>query len=224
MSFNHSFYELSGLILAHFMIILGMLQLFQLDQNQDGKAIIFKAGLCLGIGATFHTPLSTILPILWLMIWVIRPFVVREFLLSIVGFCLPLLYGAGFLFLKKTNIWVNPLYKLTNYHEKEIIFLVSSIALGILFILSIVSIQQKMLNSTIRLKKLMRIMWYLVFYSICLGVLNFAVNHQNDWFSYVAIPFSFFLPFGIQQKNISFFASIVFYLILIISIGKFLVI
>lgn len=223
MSFNHSFYEMNGIVVAHFMFILGIYQLFRLDQNEDGKAIIFKASFCFGLGATLHTPLSTILPVLWLMTWVIRPFVVREFLLSIVGFCLPLVYGASFLYIKHIDIWVNPLKNLTNYHEKEIIFQVSSIALGLLFLMSVVSIQRKMANSTIRLKKLIRIMWYLVIYTLCLGFLNFALNRQNEWFSYVAIPFSFFLPFAIQQKSINFLASIGFYVILAISIAKFLV-
>jgi Family of unknown function (DUF6427) len=223
MSFNHCFYELNGIIIGHFLIIMALNQLLNLEQNTDGRSNAFLTGLFLGVGATLHTPLITILPIAFLMVWVIRPFVFRETLLILAGFITPLLYGLSFKFLKNINIWVNPLKDSLKYHEKEYVFLASSFALALLFLISLFAIRNKMSNSSIRLKKMVRILWFLVFYALFLGILNFAFYKRIEWFSYGAIPLSFFLPFAFEHKSLSFFATFFYYAVLIISLCKFMI-
>jgi hypothetical protein len=223
MSFNHCFYEFNGIIIGHFLIILAINQLLNLEQNIDGRSNAFLTGFFFGIAATLHTPLLTSLPIVFFMVWVIRPFVIRETFLILFGFTTPLLYGISFNFLKDVNIWVNPLKDFIKYHEKEYVFLASSFALGILFLISLLAIRTKMSNSSIRLKKMVRILWFLVFYALFLGILNFLFYKRIEWFSYGAIPLSFFLPFAFEHKSLSFFATFFYYAVLIISLCKFMI-
>jgi hypothetical protein len=212
MSFYHSFYSLDGLLIAHSCIIIVLFQFFELRQNEDGRKHVFNGAFFAGLAASFHPPMVALVPFILIMIWNIRPFVFRETLLALLGFGLPLLYAAVYLWYSGHSIELKILEQTTNYYKKQTDFLVTSVLFTLLFLLSLVSIRGKMQKTSIRLKKLVRILWWLVAVGIVFGLVDLIFFRQIERFSFLMIPLSFFLTFSFTNKTFSVAASILFYL------------
>jgi len=223
MSFYHSFYFLDGLLIAHTMLILMLHQFFKLRQNDDGRRHVFNGALFAGIAATFHPPMIALIPFFLIMVWNIRPFVFRETILALIGFALPLLYAWVYHWYSDHDIEFGILDQTTNYTNKQIDFLVTAVLFTLLFILSLVSIQGRMQKSSIRLKKLIRILYWLLLVGVLFGVIDFIIYRQIERFSFLMLPLSFFLTYSFSHKTFGLMASALFYLTLAYSLIKFFI-
>jgi len=211
LSFYHSFYQLDGLLISHTFLILCLYQLYFLRQNEDGRKLVFNAAFFGGLAATFHPPLIVLLPFLFFMIWNIRPFVFREILLCLIGFSVPLFYAGFYLIYTGTSIDLKLLKTSTNYDRQQFDFLVTSGIFLFSLLLSLVSIQAQIQKSSIRLKKMTRILWWFVLVGLIIGVVDFLLFNQIQRFSLIMIPFSFFLTFSFSHKTLSAVAIGLFY-------------
>src|SRR5690554_5350304 len=79
-------------LLAHFFFILSFYQLLSIRQNDDARNNTFLSGLFLGAAATFLPIFASFILIIWLGIFTIRPFVLREYILPVVGMTFPFLW------------------------------------------------------------------------------------------------------------------------------------
>lgn len=223
MSFYHSFYEIDGVIIAHFFSILSLYQLFKLESNTDGRKTVFNSGLLLGIASTFHPPLIFTAPILWIMITRIRPFIFRETILATAGFITPLLYGFYSVFIRKNEINWNFIETAVNYEQKQLIFLISLILFFVVSLLSIWGIRIKNKKSSIRFRKLTGIIYLKLLSGLILGTLEIIFLNQYEWYSFSVISLALFFPFSFFNKSTNAFASFFFYVIFIFSIAKFFI-
>lgn len=221
MSFYHSFYSLDGLLLTHTFLILAMGQFFELNQHSDGRRHVFNGMFFAGLAATFHPPLTAGFPLFCIMIWVVRPFIFREFILALMGFGLPLLYAIVYLWVSGHDVELQLLDQVTDYINKQTDFLVTAVLFTLLFILSIFSIRSRMQKSTIRLKKLTTILWWFLLMSVILGCIDFFFFRQIERFSFNMIPLSIFLTFAFTNKTFNVFATLLFYAAFSYSISKF---
>ncbi len=223
MSFYHSFYVMDGLLIAHTFLLLCMIQLFRLYQNEDGRAAVFNAAFFAGISAVVHPPIIMILPFLFIMVWSIRPFVLRESLLLITGFGIPLIYGGIYLKWLDTSISLQLLKQATNYQTHKINFLITTAIFLLMLLLSLISIRTKMKNSSIRFKKLVRILWVFMAIGALFGVSDYLLFGQIERFSFILLPIPFFLPYSFTSKTWGKIASILFYITFAYSIIKFFI-
>ncbi len=212
MSFYHSFYTIDGLLVAHTFIILMIFHFFKLRQNEDGRASVFNGAFFAGLATTFHPPMVIWIPFVLIMIWNIRPFIIRETLLTLIGFMIPILYAIVFMWYYGQRIELKILDRVSEYHQKQTDFLITLLLFFLLFLLSLISIRIRVLKSTIRLKKLIGILAWLVFLSIVLGLADFLFFGQIERFSLLMIPLSFFLTFSFTTKTFSKVASTLFYI------------
>jgi hypothetical protein len=221
MSFYHSFYEIDGLLVAHSCIITTLFQLFKLRQNEEGRKLVFNSAFLIGVAATFHPPLLFIMPIVIFMIWTIRPVVLRELVLALLGFGIPMIYAGLYLLFTKVKINFQLLEVHENYNRHQFDFLVSSGIFLFSFFLSVISIQANIKKSSIRLKKLVQILWWLIFTSIALGLMDYFYFNQIERFNLLMIPLSFLLTFSFTHKTLFHVANGLFYSTLIYSFVKF---
>jgi hypothetical protein len=212
---------LDGLLITHSCLIFTMAQLFRLNQHESGKKPVFNAMFFAGIGATFHPPMIALFPFFLIMVWVLRPFVFREFILAIIGFGVPQLYAVVFLWYSGHSINLKLLEQITDYTNKQTDFLVTAVLFTLLFILSVFSIRARMQKSSIRLKKLTTILWWYLFIALTLGCVDFIFFRQIERFSFMMIPLSVFLTFSFTNKTFSVIATILFYLTMSYSLSKF---
>jgi hypothetical protein len=221
MSFYHSFFSLDGLLLAHTALILMLHQFFQLRQNEDGRAIVFNGSFFAGIAATFHPPMVGMLPIMLIMVWIIRPFLVREFLLALSGFAVPLVYANTYFWYTGQDLELNILERVSDYYKEQIDFFVTSGLFVSLLVLSVVSIRNRMQKSSIRLKKLVNMLWLLMIVGFIYGMIDFIFFDQIERFSFLMVPLAFFLPFSFMHKKLMGAASVLFYLTFFYSLINF---
>jgi hypothetical protein len=224
MSFYHSFYSLDGLLLAHSCIIILLYQYFLLRQNEDGRKHAFNGAFFGGLAAVFHPPLIALLPVLLMMLWSLRPFVFREMVLVILGFGLPLLYGAAYLWYAKHSIELQIIQETGTYYKKQTDFLITSALFSLLFMLSMLSIRSRMQKSSSRLKNLVRILWFLVLIAVILGLADYFLFNQIERFSLLTIPLSFFLTFAFNRqsnKGFEWVSDTLFYLTFAYSLTNY---
>jgi hypothetical protein len=221
MSFYHSFYRIDGLLISHSFIVLMIYHLYFLRRNKDGRKYTFNAAFFGGLAVTFHPSLIPLLPFVLFMVWAIRPFVFRETVLVIIGFGMPLLYGAIYQFMIEKPLDFQLMKLATRYEQEQLDLLVTLGILSVLFVLSLLSIRVRMRTSSIRLKKLVRVLWWLVLLFFLLGIFNLLVFEQIEQFSLLMIPLAFFMTFAFMHKTLNRAAIGLFYVTFGYSIVKF---
>jgi len=222
MSFYHSFYILDGLLIAHLFFILMFVQFLQIKQTSDARIYVFNGCFLAGLSATFHPPIMLGLPLFIVMPIIIRPFNFREFLIGIVGFGLPLIYGFVNLWFQKNSI----AFSFFSYSEQPKLhadFVITLIVISILFSLSIFSLRSRLQKSSLRLKNQVRLIWVFILIIIILGGLNFYYFLEIEHFSLLMIPISLLLSYSFLDKNYGIIATIFFYLTIIYSVIKFFI-
>jgi hypothetical protein len=220
LSFFQSFYQLNGILIAHFFIIIALFQLFQLDNTNDGRRRSFNSGLFLGIASTFHPPFLLALPFLLIMISRVRPFVFREYLLSFLGFILPLIYVLVFIFFSKNLIWSDYIkLKHITYQSTTVFWIVVSF-FSLLAFISLITISYKSSKSSLRFKKLISIQRLIMILAIILGIFEFSGYGHYEWFSYFVLPLSFFMPYLFFNKSSTLVGKLLFYGVFSATIAK----
>ena len=86
-------------LISHLFLIFSLMMILHLRRQEPAKALIFKAGLSLGVAVLFSPTLTPILLGPWIALAIFRPFVWREWLMLLLGFVLPHLYHAAIYFL-----------------------------------------------------------------------------------------------------------------------------
>lgn len=223
MSSFHSFYVMDGLLIAHLFIILGLMQVMRLSQHEDARRIVFNTSFLFGCATLVHPPAILIFPFIFIMVWFIRPFVFRESMLIIVGFAVPLIYGALFLLWSNESIDLRLLKQTTNYENQQVEFLSLAVVFVLIITLGILGIQSKVSKSSIRYKKMVRQLWVLFIIGIIFGVGDFIYFQQIERFSFILIPLPFFLTYAFVHKTYGAITQILFYLLLIYSCVKFFI-
>jgi hypothetical protein len=219
-SFYHGFYQLDGLAISHTLLILTLFEIFKLQANEDGKKSIFNAGFFAGLAMTFHPALLILIPFLVVMILVIRPFIFREFILLLIGCFVPLIYAYVFYWFNDNEINMRLIAISTDFKKLRIDFLVTAILFIITVLLSLLAVNKQSQKTSIRAKRLMRVLLVFAICCILLGSLDYVFFGQIERFSLLFIPLSFFLTFGLQNKSYQWVNSAMLYLILAYSIGK----
>ena len=221
MSFYHSFYCIDGLLIAHTFLILFLAQMYKLVHNQDGRKVVFNGALLAGIALTFHPPMLVFVPLFALMILIIHPFVFREMLLFLTGLLIPLIYAVLFYIYSGHTLDFQLIKQAPNYEKKQLDFVVSASLFLLLFLFSLIGIAKKMQKSSIRLKKLVRILWLYVLISVILGAWDYYTYSQIERFSILMIPLSFFLTYSFTNKKNESISMFLFYLTLAYSFVNF---
>lgn len=220
MSEFHCFYFLDGFAIAQFAVVVAVHQLFQLYQNEDGRRYVFNVGFWLGIACTFH-PLFVLMALIafWL-VWVIRPFVMRESALLVVGFIIPLMYGGFY------SAWIditiqNEQFSSTSFalNIEDVVFL-SSTAF-VIALLSLGKLLLKVQQSSIRLKKLFRILLILINFTLLITLLEYFMFDKKEVLALVFVPLMFVFPYAFGVKKPRLVTTSVYYLLFVFSVGKF---
>ncbi len=222
MSFFHSFYFLEGLSIAQTFVVLMLLQLFKLNQNEDGRRATFNIGLFYGVACTFYPVLMLGFPFVFWMVWVMRPFILRESLLIAAGFIVPLLYSGTYSLFVKTRLDKTEFSSSSvELHWLNTVVLVAGVTL--LVMLSLKGIYAKINVSSIRMKKLFRLLLLFMFMSVLIVLIDFFIFHKVEPIGILIALMVLFIPYGFGEKKQKTFPTVLFYLIFFYSITKFFI-
>lgn len=219
-SFFHSFYFLDGWGVAQTFFVLSLSQLLQLKQNEDARSLIFNAAFLVGLALTFDPLMLCFVVFLFWIIWVIRPFVFRELILALIGLILPLVYAGIYKLtfqIELTNDHLSPATFESGF--KELIVLGAIVVL--LFFLSLNGLREKLQKSSIRLKKLFKVILVLLSFSFFLALIAYLLFQKKEVLSVLIVPLMFIFPYAFGYRNLKNSTTIVFYVLFLFSVCKF---
>lgn len=221
-SFFHGFYYLNGFSVAQLFLVLMVTQLFKLDQNVDGRKTVFNAAFLLGIATTFYPFLLVFVPFLFAMIWVFRPFIFRESALIVVGFMVPLVYAGVYQWFLGIRLENNEFSPASPEWILPDLYVIGGAAL-IMAAAGIGPLLQKAQQSSIRLKKLFRILWFFLMASATLSTLELLAFQKLEPAILMSLAFALFITYGFGDKKPRPLISGIFYVVFLFSVCKFFI-
>lgn len=219
--YPHSVY-LTGEVFAQSFIIIILHQLYNLNQQDDARKKSFNMGLFTGLAVVCNPLYIVVLPSVMISMKFIRPFVLREYILLLVGFLLPYLY----LFALNVDV-VDQLFHLLDKFqfssENFLFFLAFSIVVGILVILGGLGIVNRSKTSSIRFKKLRNITLSFSFF-IAIGILiSLLLGGSIYYSSMLTVPLAFILPYAYLSLRIKGLVEVLVLTLMLISVAKFFI-
>ena len=208
--------------LSNLFIVLAMGEFLQIFRNESCKNLIFKANLYL-FSSVLLSPLNFILiPISWVILFIIRPFEWREYLMPIIVFCLFAIYIIPFgLINNKLDIWVinwwQTLLRVTFLPKKIIpIIYITFLSVGLIF--SINPISTTFIRSNNRYKKIIWVIISLLFFSFLIALVSvFKISHNTPYLFPFFIPMSIIISNGMIKSRFKWVIDL--FLVLFISIS-----
>lgn len=220
LSIFHSFYYLDGFAVAQTLLVLAVFQLLKMSQNEDARKIIFNSSFLIGVACTFYPLLLLMIPFIFWMIWVIRPFVVRESTLTVVGVAIPLIFAGVYGSVYEIQLSSAQMSSTSPELWLEDILIMGGILL-FMIVLGLGTLAIKLKQSSIRLKKLFRVIVILANFCLLLAIFEYFVFHKKEALSLVFIPLMFFLPYSFGFKKQRSVTTTAYYLLFFFSVGKF---
>lgn len=221
MSFSHSFYQLDGLLIAQMCWLQVIRLLFQVKANEDNRRKVFNAAFFVGLSATFHTPSAGLLLLFWFALWILKPAQFREWTLSLFGFSIPVFNALMYWWFSGHRIDFKVLQNTSIVEQEEIVYYLTSGLVLILCLLSIAGIQIRLQKSTIRFKKLNRVLLWILLGGVLLGSAQLFFYQQIEWFNFIFIPLSFFFTFAFIHRFWKVLATFFFYATFLLAVVKY---
>lgn len=211
----------NGEALAQTFIVLMILQLFQLKQNEDGRASCFNSAFFLTLAVSLNPIYIFLFPFLWLGIIRIRPFVFREYLLTLAGSVVPLLM----------LLYINPTFYVIT--EKDVPMLTfpqlgaklfwiayAGTAFGLIF--SYRFVMARFPKSTIRFKRLFGLVSLLLVYSFLVALFPNLLYNTDYYSSIGAVVLALVLPYAYLDSRVKLPAVIIYLSLIVTSAIKFI--
>lgn len=222
MSFSHSFYQPDGLLLLHCCWIQVVRLVFRMRTGEDNRREITNAAFFVGLGSTFLPAALGLLLFFWFAVWILKAFQFREWILSLVGFAVPV--GNALVYWWFSGHLIDRSLLLRNVliveHEVLVYYATSGMVL-VLFLLSIIGIRIRVQKSSIRYKKLSRALMWVLAGGVLLGSADLVFYRQIEWFNFMFISLSIFFTFGFIHKFWQSIATFFFYATFILAVAKF---
>lgn len=223
MSNFHSFYYLDGFAVAQFILGLALFYFFRLNQNEDARKTVFNVAFLFGLASTFYPLFLFSIPLLFSMIWVMRPFVFRESLLTLVGFVIPLIYGGVYGMYFEMKLEPSD-FSSTSSELIAIDMIVIGSGIVWFLMFSLKTLFRKMQQGSIRLRKLYNMLLMLVLLAILLTSIDYFAFHKAQTVSLIFIPLLFVLPYGFGYKKQRSIPTMFYYVLFLFSVGKFFIV
>ena len=164
-----------------------------LYNSTKAASAIFNIGVAMGLVTLFYQPAVLFVLLIWFSLYIMRPFVIREWLIGLVGFTTPYYFLGIILYLTGQWNWkkVIPTIHFSLPAMPSSIFITISIVLLVLpFIIGGVYAQNNLSKMLIQVRKNWSLLLLLLIVSTCILLLDGGDNYVN-W-ALCAIPLSAF--------------------------------
>ena len=222
LSYFHSFYYLDGLAVSQFVLILFFTQVIRLNQQEDGRKMVFNTAFFFGLAGTFFPVLLLGIPVLFIMIWVNRPFIFRESMLAVTGLIIPILYSAIYSFIFEVNIGLDDL----NSSSSEINTIDTWIVIFsfiLFFVFSLKDLLNKFQTASIKLKKIFRLLFLLTILLFTLFFIDALTYEKVQVLCLMITPLVLVFPYAFNETKTKIAPTILFYLVLVFGVSKFFI-
>jgi hypothetical protein len=207
------------LLFANFFIIVFLNSIFNFYRSDTAVFEVFNAGVFIGLASLFYWPCLFLFPLTMASLFVLRPFNIREWVVSVLGVLLPFLFYGSVLFwldmlsINSIKSILEPLYSVQFSTAYNGTYIILTAILAIIIIASLWRFSRDLNNfSKLRARKFLAIIvWFFLF-----AALSYLVASKNTMIglSFLAIPLSVIISnYFLSLKN-QLLAELVFLLLL----------
>jgi hypothetical protein len=207
------------LLFANFFIIVFLNSIFNFYRSDTAVFEVFNAGVFIGLASLFYWPCLFLFPLTMASLFVLRPFNMREWIVSFIGVLLPFLFYGSVLFwldmlsINSIKSILEPLYSVQFSTAYNGTYIILTAILAIIIIASLWRFSRDLNNfSKLRARKFLAIIvWFFIF-----AALSYLVASKNTMIglSFLAIPLSVIISnYFLSLKN-QLLAELVFLLLL----------
>jgi hypothetical protein len=192
---------------ASLFFLLALARIFNSYQQNGSLSYSFDAGLLTGLSILCYLPFFWFMPLIWVCLLIIRPFVWREYLLSALGALLPFVFTASGYFLlgNLDALWYD---KIVFPLSERSFPPVPNAALwwmlilwgGLLLLIAIGPLFKRLSNTVIKAANIIQSIIMMLFFSCFIIFIN--GTHHSYIYYILAIPLSLFLGnYFVSQKK-----------------------
>lgn len=198
MSSNKMVLCLHPLIFANLFILLAIQRLLNSYRKEKGFSHVFDAAFLFSIASLFYLPSIVFFPLIAVALILLRPFNIREWLISLIGIVVPYIFIVTFYFAKNLNFYtlIIEKFQLTfSPINTNIVFFNSpygiTICIGsVIILLSFGKLFSNLQSGSQKAKKGALLLLWL--FSLSLVSILITTNAITDYFAAIAIPAAVF--------------------------------
>ena len=210
-------------LIGNLFLVLSLKNLLQIFRANSCKKQVFNASIFILFSAFFYSLSLFILPLVWIVLFIIRPFVWREYLMPIIVLLISFAYVIPFGILNENILEMGGLWWSSSQNSfHEIIPSVGLLIMGFIsvtFLLSFKSIVNTFIYSNNRYKRVIWVVVAMMVFTILLSVLDFLLFHRSfGGLVPFLIPLVIFLSNGFIRNRIQWVCDLVFILFFVSTI------
>ena len=210
-------------LIGNLFLVLSLKNLLQIFRANSCKKQVFNASIFILFSAFFYSLSLFILPLIWIVLFIIRPFVWREYLMPIIVLLISFTYVMPFGILNENILEMLSLWwssSQNSYHE--ILPSIGLLIMGFIFItflLSFKSIVNTFIYSNNRYKRVIWVVVAMMVFTILLSVLDFLLFDRSfGGLVPFLIPLVIFLSNGFIRNKIQWVCDLVLILFFVSTI------
>jgi len=211
-SWNTEYQALHALLPANLFLIIALYAMMVMYGRQAAFHQVFTSSFAIGIASLFYIPSAYMLLMIWFSFITYRVSTWREYVISVIGFSLPYLYFASWLFwnenlLEGFNLFISALFIMPNFERLTVIEIVWFSYTGFALIFAILTVLNIMGDKLISLR---RRAWVLFNFSFCALIAVLLTGcHIIPGNSIFVVPFSFFVTGSLVLMKRPLWAEII---------------
>jgi len=193
-------------LVASLFLILAIRRLAESYKKEKALSEAFDSGFLIGIASLLFLPASVFLVFLWIALLTMRSIVWREWIVSFIGFTLPILFALVYysLFLSPEDFWYDKLIRVIGVYKPSFIFSWQQVfmlsVIGFIGIVSLLLFVRKIQDNVVKNQKIWTLMIWFASFAIVAGILSPLKDSRS--FSLLAIPGSFiFSNYFLRAKS-----------------------
>ena len=186
--------------LINFFLILIIDRAFTLFKNEFPVSALFDCGFITGIASLIYFPAFVIIPVLFAMLIVLRPFKFKEWLITCIGIFLPYFFISIYMFWNHELIpfWKSYFNYFHGIHPQIMVkynlkILILAITIGAFLILSLLKLRANYRKNIIRTRSYQQVIFILLIVGIAWLLLSEKIEIIH--FAFLLIPVSVFCSY-----------------------------
>lgn len=217
MSCTRQMLTLHPLLFANIFIMLALHKLYSTYRRDLAFAQVFDAGSLVAIACLFYLPAIVLFPIIWVGLAVLRPFIWREWLISLFGLVMPFLFVAVFYYWygQLRYLWEDKmLFPIKNrffQFQLSRSFIMLLVVLSWLFLLSAAQLITGIRVSKLKAKNTLLVLVWLSLFSAVSMLL--APTVSVTYYAFLVLPLAIFFANYFSVVKRGWWAELMFWLL-----------
>ena len=209
-------------VVANTFLVIVVDKLLSLSRSKKINYLCFDVGFLSGLSVLVFPPLVVLIPVAWIALFMFRPFNWREWLITAIGVCLPLMYLYVYYYWNDNTQAILSLFRLSEVAGMNIstskIILLSFV--GIVLTVSFYSFLKELSVNTLRIKNC----YFVIIWLLVLSVLSFFIFKLSlpSFALLVSIPLAVYMATYFLRDKKKMLKEIIYFLWLVLIVYDYI--